>query len=203
MIKENTVPGRWWRVTTNSVQTSNAVAVACLSQNKVRFLLDIMLIFLRTTIEWRPTSIKWPLVSIPRVTVRLRVNHHWRYFCFQKIPRFFNTPAKTALSDQNGAECLGQYRHPGSSSLKLRTIVDKSVGTTLHRLRVVPHFSSGRVERAKRERFAHSTIPEGKWGTTRSLNFAFLGRFPIHTSPTPPLTPQTMLDACIQNFFRI
>ena len=29
---------------------------------------------------------------------------------------------------------------------------------------------------------------------------AFLGRFPIHIGPTPPLTPQTMLDACIQNF---
>ena len=28
--------------------------------------------------------------------------------------------------------------------------------------------------------------------------FAFLGRFPIHTGPTPPLTPQTML-----NFFRV
>ena len=63
------------------------------------------------------------------------------------------------------------------------------------RLRVVPHFSSGIVERAKRERvkitsrekrrhaapflawgdsharsrFARSTIPEEKWGTTRSL----------------------------------
>ena len=33
--------------------------------------------------------------------------------------------------------------------------------------------------------------------------FAFLGRFPIHTGPTPPLTPQTMLNACIQNFFRV
>ena len=33
--------------------------------------------------------------------------------------------------------------------------------------------------------------------------FAFLGRFPIHTGPTPPLTPQTMLDACIQNLFRV
>ena len=31
----------------------------------------------------------------------------------------------------------------------------------------------------------------------------FLGRFPIHTGPTPPLTPQTMLDVCIQNFFRV
>ena len=31
--------------------------------------------------------------------------------------------------------------------------------------------------------------------------FAFLGRFPIHTGPTPPLTPQTTLEACIQNFF--
>ena len=48
------------------------------------------------------------------------------------------------------------------------------------RLRVVPHFFSGIVERAKRvflawgdfharSRFAHSTIPEEKWGTTRSL----------------------------------
>ena len=59
------------------------------------------------------------------------------------------------------------------------------------RLRVVPHFSSGIVERAKRERawkspharrgntrrgdfharsrFARSTVPEEKWGTTRSL----------------------------------
>ena len=33
--------------------------------------------------------------------------------------------------------------------------------------------------------------------------FAFLGRFPIHSGPTPPLTPQTMLDACIYNFFRV
>ena len=30
--------------------------------------------------------------------------------------------------------------------------------------------------------------------------FAFLGRFPIHSGRTPPLTPQTMLDACIYNF---
>ena len=34
-------------------------------------------------------------------------------------------------------------------------------------------------------------------------SFAFLGRFPIDTGPTPPLTPQTMLDACIQIFFRV
>ena len=32
---------------------------------------------------------------------------------------------------------------------------------------------------------------------------AFLGRFPIHTGPTAPLTPQTMLDLCVQNFFRV
>ena len=25
----------------------------------------------------------------------------------------------------------------------------------------------------------------------------------IYTGSTPPLTPQTMLDACIQNFFRV
>ena len=34
-------------------------------------------------------------------------------------------------------------------------------------------------------------------------SLAFLGRFPVHTGPTPPLTPQTMLDACIQNFFQV
>ena len=32
---------------------------------------------------------------------------------------------------------------------------------------------------------------------------SFLGRFPIHIAPTSPLTPQTMLNACIQNFFRV
>ena len=31
--------------------------------------------------------------------------------------------------------------------------------------------------------------------------FAFLGCFPIHTGPAPALTPQTMLNACIQNVF--
>ena len=29
--------------------------------------------------------------------------------------------------------------------------------------------------------------------------FCISWRFPIHTGQTPPLTPQTMLDACIQN----
>ena len=38
-------------------------------------------------------------------------------------------------------------------------------------------------------------------GQTSWDTYAFLGRFPIRTGPTPPLTPQTMLDACIQNFF--
>ena len=33
--------------------------------------------------------------------------------------------------------------------------------------------------------------------------FASLEHFPIHTGPTPPLTAQTMLDAYIQNFFRV
>ena len=28
-------------------------------------------------------------------------------------------------------------------------------------------------------------------------HYAFLGRFPIHTGPTPPLTPQTMLDVYV------
>ena len=39
------------------------------------------------------------------------------------------------------------------------------------------------------------------WNTKSWDTFAFLGRFPTHTSPTPPLTPQTILDSCIQNLF--
>ena len=76
--------------------------------------------------------------------------------------------------------------------------------SSLVRLRVVPHFSSGIVQRAKRERawksthatkgetrlfafsrvgwfnfharsrFARSTIPEEKWGTTRRLQFSYI-----------------------------
>ena len=45
--------------------------------------------------------------------------------------------------------------------------------------------------------------PDYNHGQNSWDTFAFLGRFPIHTGPTPPLTPQTMLDACIQNFFRV
>ena len=30
-----------------------------------------------------------------------------------------------------------------------------------------------------------------------------LGRFPIHTGPTPLFTPQTMLDACISSDFQL
>ena len=43
--------------------------------------------------------------------------------------------------------------------------------------------------------FTAATMDRKSWDT-----FAFLGRFPIHTVPTPPLIPQTMFDACIQNF---
>ena len=47
------------------------------------------------------------------------------------------------------------------------------------------------------------------FGVIRSLqswtkvlgHFYISGRFPIHTGPIPPFTPQTMLDTCIQNFF--
>ena len=39
------------------------------------------------------------------------------------------------------------------------------------------------------------------WNTKSWDTFAFLGRFPTYTSPTPPLTPQTILDSCIQNLF--
>ena len=39
------------------------------------------------------------------------------------------------------------------------------------------------------------------WNTRSWDTFAFLGRFPIHTGLTPPLTTQTMLDTCIPNFF--
>ena len=39
---------------------------------------------------------------------------------------------------------------------------------------------------------------QNSWDT-----FVFLGRFSIHTGPAPSLTPQTMLEACIQSFFRV
>ena len=37
----------------------------------------------------------------------------------------------------------------------------------------------------------------------KSRDTCISGRFPINTGPTPPLSPQSMLDACIQNFFRV
>ena len=47
------------------------------------------------------------------------------------------------------------------------------------------------VNEAKLISFVGYTYNHGQksWDT-----FASLGRFPIHTGPTPPLTPQTMLD---------
>ena len=37
----------------------------------------------------------------------------------------------------------------------------------------------------------------------QSWTLVLLGHFPVYPGPTPPLTPQTMLDACIQKFFRV
>ena len=48
-----------------------------------------------------------------------------------------------------------------------------------------------------------SQLPSDNRGQKSWDTFAFLGRFPIYTGPTPPLTPQTILDACIQIFFRV
>ena len=75
--------------------------------------------------------------------------------------------------------------HAGKLEARNSSSQAKSVwGLLSSRLRVVPHFYSGIVEWAKRERawkspharkgdtpsrFARSTIPEEKWGTTRSL----------------------------------
>ena len=87
----------------------------------------------------------------------------------------------------------------GGGGEKNRGTVKHYCSSRSRRLRVVSHFSSGIVERGKserafsrdlfhslalrllawgdfhaRSRFARSTIPEEKWGTTRSL--AFMGR---------------------------
>ena len=43
----------------------------------------------------------------------------------------------------------------------------------------------------------------GSMQATIMDSFAFLGRSSIHMGPTPPLTPQTMLDACIQNCLQV
>ena len=47
------------------------------------------------------------------------------------------------------------------------------------------------------------STPDWNYSQKSWDTFAFLGRFPIHTGPTPPLTSQTMLDTCIQHFFRV
>ena len=72
-------------------------------------------------------------------------------------------------------------------------------GDFYSRLRVVPHFSLAIVERSKcvspfiawgdfheRLRFAHSTIPEEKWGTTRSLLL-----FPLYSAISQVTFTQT------------
>ena len=87
-----------------------------------------------------------------------------------------------------GAACRGfNFAH----ELNLWTTHVRQPKDLRRRLQVVPRFSSGIVERAKRERvflsprrvspflawgdfharsrFARFTIPEEKWGTTRSL----------------------------------
>ena len=48
---------------------------------------------------------------------------------------------------------------------------------------------------AKGRLFSKATIVDKSLGT-----LAFLERFPVHTSPTPPLTPQTTFYACKHNF---
>ena len=92
--------------------------------------------------------------------------------------------------------CLSGFWLRNTSLVKVGNPISDGI---VFRLRVVPHFSSGIVERAKRERsgksphvrkgdtrrvspflawgdfharsrFARSTIPEEKWGTTRSLH---------------------------------
>ena len=51
-------------------------------------------------------------------------------------------------------------------------------------------------------------MPAGSYANLQSWtkvlrHFCISGAFPIHTGPTPSLIPQTMLDARIQNFFRV
>ena len=65
-------------------------------------------------------------------------------------------------------ECLNV-----ESTIGTRVLFFKQVEVPT-RLRVVPHFSSGIVERGgdfhPRSRFARTTITEEKWGTTRGLS---------------------------------
>ena len=76
-----------------------------------------------------------------------------------------------------------------------------SVGTDEGGQRVQGHkgkskwIKEGSADRKARKNYNH--------GQKSRDTFAFLGRFPIHTGPTLPLTPHTMLDACILNFFRV
>ena len=70
-------------------------------------------------------------------------------------------------------------------------------------------FNYGRSSEAQKNTFTDLKTPQNCLFPSSSFSdnyeqkswdtFAFPGRFSIHTGPTPPLTPQTMLDACIQN----
>ena len=60
---------------------------------------------------------------------------------------------------------------------------------------------SYRLEKASKLPFFFPTSFSENHAQKSWDTFAFVGRFPIHTGPNPPLTLQTMLEACIQNFF--
>ena len=102
-------------------------------------------------------------------------------------------PVKEDCAGTAKRECKIRWLNQTSVAFEL---LWRSDGWPIHRLPVLPHFSSGIVEGARRERawkspharkgntrlallawgdfharsrFARSTIPEEKWGTTRSL----------------------------------
>ena len=105
-----------------------------------------------------------------------------------KIPALFHPKTMFMLYQIAIAQARKPYRIGLLFTGHMRTVIssESTPRRSWNRLRAVPHFSSGIVERAKRERawkspflqwgdfharlrFARSTIPEEKWETTRSL----------------------------------
>ena len=144
----------------------------------------------------------------------LKAKYNWSFlmtkFNFLTIHQFQNALSKFIWLSLVQTDFPFGYIHSDSKAQEFQTPLAKVCYRFRipDRLRVVPHFSSGIVERAKREgawkssharkcdtrrgernflsprvspflawgdfhapsRFARSTIPEEKWGTTRSLD---------------------------------
>ena len=89
----------------------------------------------------------------------------------------------------------------GLAKVRVTVVWIRAGGTSVGRLPcafdLYTQLTSSRYNEKRTDPMVRPTIVDKSLATL----LYFLGCFLVHTGPTPPLTPQTMLDACIQNFF--